>query len=131
MSASNGRLTPIELNKLLGEMNAEAGFPLAVVTNHDGYVIAASGPEDADAQRQSAVVAKVGETAALASSQLKMGAMDEVSIYSRDGSRLICRSVGLPASSDLILSVMINKRGQPYRRATNKVIAQLRETWRN
>jgi predicted regulator of Ras-like GTPase activity (Roadblock/LC7/MglB family) len=130
MSASNGRLTPVELNKLLDEMNAGAGFPLAVVTNHDGYVIAASGPEGVDAQRQSAVVAKVGETAALASSQLKMGALDEVSIYSLDGSRLICRSVGLPGS-DLILSVMISKRGQSYRRATSKVIAQLRENWGN
>lgn len=128
MSQKNGHFGAQELGKLLGEMNSEAGFPIAVVTNRDGLVIASSSPSGMDPQRQSAVVAKVGETAALASSQLNMGPTDEISINAEQGQHLVCRPIPVNGK-ELFLAVMLKTRAQPYRRATNKVIAHIREHW--
>lgn len=124
----NGHFGPQELNKLLGEMNNDGGFPIAVVTDRNGFVIASSSPSGQDAQRQSAVVAKVGETAALASSHLNMGPTDEISINAEQGQQLVCRPIPMNGK-ELILAVMLKTRTQPYRRATNKVIAQIRQHW--
>lgn len=124
----NGNFGAQELGKLLSEMNTEADFPIAVVTNRDGLVIASSSPGGMDPQRQSAVAAKVGETAALASAQLQMGRTDEISISADQGQHLVCRPIPVNGK-DLFLAVMLKDRAQPYRRATNKVIAHIRQHW--
>lgn len=128
MTIKNGKFGLVELTELLTTMNAQSGFDIAVITNRDGFVIASSGEDGFDSQRQSAVVAKVGETAALASTQLRLGAADEISIDGTDGRRLVCRPVPLKGK-DLILAVMMANRGQAYRRATNKVISQIQQHW--
>lgn len=113
----------------LAQMNIEAGFPLSVLTNSQGLLIASSVSDlGQDPNKQSAVVAKVRETAHLVRSQLKMGVTDEISVYDEDGRRLVCRPLSLNGY-DLILAVLVPTRGQAYRRATNNAINDIRKAW--
>ncbi len=125
-SQSKGELS---LTQTLDQMNAEAGFPLSVLTNSQGLLIAASASEEGqDPNKQSAIVAKVRETAQLVHSQLDMGVTDEISVYDEDGRRLVCRPMSLNGH-DLILAVVVPTRGQSYRRATNNAISGIRRAW--
>jgi predicted regulator of Ras-like GTPase activity (Roadblock/LC7/MglB family) len=113
----------------LDQMNAEAGFPLSVLTNAQGLLIASSASEEGqDPNKQSAIVAKVREAAQLVRSQLDMGVTDEISVYDEDGRRLVCRPLSINGH-DLILAVVVPTRGQAYRRATNTAISGIRRAW--
>ena len=118
----------ISLEETLAQMNAEVGFPLSVLTNAQGLVIASSADEGQDPNKQSAIVAKVREAVQSVRTQLKMGAIDEISVYDEDGRRLVCRPIQLNGN-DLILAVLVPTRGQAYRRATNAAIAGIRRAW--
>lgn len=114
--------------QVLADMNREAHFPAATLCSRDGLLVAASAGNGNDPARQSAVVAKLAEAANLVRSQLAIGAPEELSLFTEDGRRLICRPFNLNGH-ELILSVMVPKRGQAYRRATTRAIARLRSVW--
>ncbi len=117
------------LVETLNHMNSEAGFPMSVLTNSDGLLIAASdGGEHYDPNRQSAIVAKVRQAASLVRSQVEMGVTDEITVFDEDGKRLVCRPLALNGY-ELILAVLVPNRGQAYRRATNNAIAGIRQAW--
>lgn len=117
------------LVETLDQMNIEAGFPLSILTNSQGLLIASSASDRGqDPNKHSAIVAKVRETAHLVRSQLKMGVTDEISVYDEDGKRLVCRPLTLNGH-DLILAVLVPTRGQAYRRATNNAISDIRRAW--
>jgi len=118
------------LNPLVGalaEMNREANFSASAISGKDGLLVAASG-EKGNSQTQSAVVAKLNEAALLVHSQMAIGAPDEFSLNTDSGSKLICRPFQLNGH-DLILTVLVPKRGQAYRRATSRAINRLRSAW--
>ena len=130
MQKSTHQFGPPELVGLISAMNAEAGFPITVLTDKQGLVLAASSQAGMNAARQSAVVAKIRGAADLVARQLDMGVMDEISLFDEDGQRLVCRPIAM-RGEDLILAVMVPTRGQAYRRSTNKAITAIRRTWQS
>jgi len=117
------------LVEALDQMNAEEGFPVSVLTNSQGLLIASSASDEGqDPNKQSAVVAKVREVAHLVRSQLDMGVTDEITVNDENGKRLVCRPISVNGH-DLILAVVVSSRGKAYRRATNNAIRGIRRAW--
>jgi predicted regulator of Ras-like GTPase activity (Roadblock/LC7/MglB family) len=115
--------------QVLSEMNKTAQFQASTLSLRDGLLVASSATNGGNPAAQSAVVAKLAEAANLVRSQMTIGAPEELSFNAEDGRRLICRPFSLNGH-ELILAVLVPNRGQPYRRATSKAIAQLRNVWR-
>ena len=122
-SGSNG------LTKLLSQMNEAGGFPIAVLTDLQGFPIASAVTTDEDPDTQSAVVALVQKTAAQVRSQLGMTQTDEISLYDTNGRRLVCRPF-IANDHELILAVIIPNKHQSYRRLTNKTVNAIQKQWR-
>ncbi|MGA9396854.1 MAG: roadblock/LC7 domain-containing protein [Anaerolineaceae bacterium] len=117
------------LIQLLVEMNQNGGFPISVLTDEQGLAIASASRVGMDADRQSAVVAFVQKMAGQVTRQLGMGATDEIALNDENGQRLICRSFRV-SGHELILAVIVSDKGASYRRATNLVIREIRQTWK-
>ena len=114
--------------KVLADMNNEAKFQVATLSGRDGLLVASSATNGDNPAKQSAVVAKLVEATNLMHSQLAFGAPAQLSFSSEDGRRLICRPFSMNGQ-ELILAVLIPNRRQPYRHATNRAIALLRNIW--
>ena len=115
---------------VLAEMNRTGQFQASTLNLRDGLLVASSASNGDNPAAQSAVVAKLAEAANLVRSQMAIGAPEELSFNSEDGKRLICRPFELNGH-ELILAVLVPKRGQPYRRATSRAIARLRTVWQH
>lgn len=118
-----------ELAKLLAEMNEAGGFPIAVVTDRQGFPIASAAAPGEDPDMQSAVVALVQKTAAQVREQLGMAQTDEISMYDTEGRRLVCRPFSANGH-DMIMAVVVPDRNQSYRRLTNKTVNAIRRKWK-
>lgn len=128
MATSDMTFGPTRLNGMLNDLNRESGFPIAVIANSDGLVVATSSSNGFDPQRQSAVVGKVREIASLVTSQLRLGTTDEIMINDDSGQRLVCRPFSI-GDREFVLAVMIPLRRQSYRRVTNTLIREIRKHW--
>jgi predicted regulator of Ras-like GTPase activity (Roadblock/LC7/MglB family) len=118
-----------ELAKLLIEMNEAGGFPIAVVTDRQGFPIASAAAPGEDPDMQSAVVALVQKTAAQVREQLGMAQTDEISMYDTEGRRLVCRPFSANGH-DMIMAVVVPDKNQSYRRLTNKTVNAIRRKWK-
>jgi len=117
------------LAQLLTEMNQEGNFPLAVITDRDGFPIASVCSDGQDADRQSAVVALVQRTAQQVQDRMGMAATDEFSLYDKDGKRLVCRPF-MASGHALILAVVVPDKDKPYRRLTTRTVNAIRNLWK-
>ena len=118
-----------QLAQLLAEMNKKGGFPIAVLTDRHGFPIASAAAPGEDADTQSAVVALVQKTALQAQNQLGMSQTDEISLYDTAGRRLVCRPFTVN-EHNLILAVIVPRRGQSYRRLTNTAVSAIKRQWK-
>ncbi len=118
-----------QLAKLLAEMNDQGNFPIAVITDIEGFPIAWAAMSDQDPDLQSAVVALIQKTAIQVRQQLGMAEMDEISVYDREGQRLVCRPFEAN-QHQLILAVLVPDKRQAYRRLTNKAIRSIQKIWK-
>lgn len=128
MIDSNAQPTSTRLVQLLTEMNQEGGFPIAVITDRDGFPIASVCNADQDADRQSAVVALVQRTAQQVKDRMGMADTDEFSLYDTDGKRLVCRPF-VATGHELILAVVVPDKDLPYRRLTTRTVNAIRHLW--
>lgn len=129
MTKSNGKAGSAELAKLLADMNEAGGFPMAVLTDRQGFPIASAAQPGQDPDTQSAVVAMVQKTVMQVQDQLGMAQTDEISLYDTKGQRLVCRPVSINGH-DMILAVSVPDKDKPYRRLTNQTINALRRLWK-
>ena len=118
-----------QLTHLLENMNQEGNFPISVLTDQQGLVIASAASSGLDPERQSAVVAFIQKAAVQVSKQLGMAKTDEVSLYDVNGQRLVCRPFCVNGF-DLILAVIVPDRAHSHRRATNRALRDIRHTWK-
>ena len=123
----NSGSTP--LANILAEMNTNGNFPIAVITDMEGFPIAWAASSSRDPDLQSAVVALVQKTAAQVRDQLGMAQTDEISVYDRKGQRLVCRPFEVNEYS-LILAVLVPEKKQTYRRLTNVAIRSIKRIWK-
>ena len=118
-----------ELAKVLADMNKDGNFPIAVLTDRQGFPIASAAAPDQNPELQSAVVALIQKTAAQVQTQLGMAQTDEISMFDKDGRRLVCRPFNANGH-DMILAVLVPDRHQTYRRLTNKTVTTIKKQWR-
>lgn len=128
LRAADLLLDSSDMSVVLDQMNREAGFPASIITGVNGLLVASSVSEGDNPEKQSAVVAKLLETGNLVQAQLSLGHADELSFHAEDGRRLVCRPFSLNEHT-LILAVVVPRRDQAYRRATNRTISILRNLW--
>jgi predicted regulator of Ras-like GTPase activity (Roadblock/LC7/MglB family) len=121
MGLSDEKQGAIKITQILREMAHEGKFPVAVLTDRDGFPIASGQDADQDADRQSAVVALVQRTALQAQSQLGMAETDEFSLYDAEGKRLVCR-LFIAGGYAMILAIIVPDKEHPYRRSTTRAI---------
>jgi predicted regulator of Ras-like GTPase activity (Roadblock/LC7/MglB family) len=118
----------VQLNELLAKLNREGGFPISILTDSQGFAIAAAAEDGMNPDRQSAVVAFIQKTASQVTRQLGFSGSEEISLMDNEGKHLVCRSFKVK-NMDLILSIMINGRSSSYRRLTTGAIKQIIEIW--
>lgn len=128
MRGANLLLDSSDMSVILDQMNREGGFPASIITGSNGLLVASSVSEGDNPEKQSAVVAKLLEAGDLVHAQLSLGSADELSFHAEDGRRLVCRPFSLNGNP-MILAVVVPRRDQAYRRATNRTISILRSLW--
>lgn len=116
------------LVSLLVNLNEAGGFPIALLTDHQGFPIAAAAADNQDPQHQAAIVALIQKTVAQASDQLGLDKTDEFSLFDASGQRLVCRPFSINGD-DMILAILIPNRQQSYRRLTNNTLSAVRRQW--
>lgn len=117
------------LSELLADMNDKGSFSISILTDQHGFPLAAASAPGEDPDTQAAVVALVRKTAAQAQHQLGMAQTDEISLFDASGQRLVCRPFNANGY-DMILAVRIPDRNQTYRRLTNRLIRDVRQSWK-
>ena len=113
-----------QINELLVQMNRDGDFPVSVLADAQGLPIAWAATEEADPERQSAVVAMVQKAAQQAGKQLGMDATDEISFSDCNGHGVVCR-IFEADSHRLILAVVLPDRDHSYRRVTNHAVSEI------
>jgi len=117
-----------KLATLLADLNKQGGFPIAILTDRQGFPIASAAAPGQDPQSQAAVVALIQKTASQVRDQLGMAQTDEISVFDTCGRRLVCRPFRVDGQ-DMILAIMVPTRTQSYRRLTNKAVDAVRREW--
>lgn len=118
-----------QLTDVLAEMNEKGSFPITVITDMHGFAFAFAAASDQDPDTQSAVVALIQKTAAQVRGQLGMAQTDEITVYDKQGQRLVCRPF-MANGHEMILAVLVTNRYQSYRRLTNQAISVIRRLWK-
>lgn len=118
-----------ELSNVLAEMNTKGNFPISVLTDRHGFPIASASSPGQNPDTQSAVVAMVQKTASQVRDQLGMAQTDEISLYDKEGRRLVCRPFNANGH-DMILAVLVPDRNSTYRRLTNQAVSAISKAWK-
>lgn len=118
-----------KIAELLAGMNEEGGYPISILADRHGFLIASAAAENEDPDTQSAVVALVQKTAVQAGDQLGLGQTDEISLYDARGQKLVCRPF-VANGYEMILAVLVPRRRQSYRQLTNDMIKAIQSMWR-
>lgn len=118
-----------EISELLQIINNAGGFPITILTDRHGFPIASAAAPSQDPEKQAAVVALVQKTASQVTDQLGMAQTDEISIFDKEGQKLVCRPFDANGHN-LILAVVVPNKDQSYRRLTNKAVRDIRQMWK-
>ncbi len=129
LPTNNTKSGSTEIAAILAQMNQQGQFPIAVVTDRQGFPIAAAAAPGQDPDLQAAVVALIQKTATQVQNQLGMAQTDEISMYDTAGRRLVCRPFSANGHN-MILAVVIPDRKQTYRRLTSLTISAIIRGWR-
>jgi predicted regulator of Ras-like GTPase activity (Roadblock/LC7/MglB family) len=113
--------------ELLAAMNKQGGFPISLLTDQDGLLMAAATDDaERDAYSQAAVAATINQTAVQAHQQLGMSETTEIILGNAEGERLIYRPFAVNGQR-FILVVLVVHRQQTYRMLTNNFIRAIKE----
>lgn len=114
---------PTSLKEILWEMNADGRFEVVILASQDGLLIATE-PADYDSEVTAATVALLRKVSSETREQLRMAALDEVTIRSSDRVRLVCRYLAVGEQGLILVALVPPDRY--YRRITNRAIGQIR-----
>jgi predicted regulator of Ras-like GTPase activity (Roadblock/LC7/MglB family) len=117
---------PTRFEEVLTELSRQGSFQAAILATSDGLPIATS-PSSLDAQLTAAMVAMLRKVSKDARSELGMGELDEVSLYDRNRSRLVCRFFHVD-QEELILALLVAD-GARYRRTSTQAIRHIQTMW--
>ncbi len=117
-----------QLSNILADMNAQGGFLVSVLTDLEGLPLASATTAGGESPEMQAAVVALIQKSALQTSKVNMAETDEVTVFDRQGRRLVCRPFQVGDRS-LVLAVMV-PRDQSYRRLTRHAIAAVRQAWK-
>lgn len=115
---------PTSLKEILHEMNADGRFEAVILASQDGLLIATE-PADYSSEVTAATVALLRKVSSETREQLRMAALDEVTIRSSDRVRLVCRYLTVGEQGLILVALVPPDRY--YRRVTNRAIRQIRK----
>ena len=117
-----------QLSSILADMNDRGGFLVSVLTDLEGLPIASATAVDGEnAEMQAAVVALIRKSA-MQTSKVHMDETDEISVFDRQGRRLVCRPFQV-SDRALVLATMV-PRDKSYRRLTHHAINAIQQAWK-
>lgn len=113
---------PDSLRAVLAHMHAQGRFSATFLTSRHGLpMVVIAGDQSRDVISANAALLQRISTGM--QDQLGMPAIDEVTIYGRDRTRLVCRPFSVNGD-ELILAVVVGQR-RNYRQLTNRAIRQI------
>jgi hypothetical protein len=116
-----------EIADLLSQISQEGGFAVTVLTDENGFPMAAAGGADAS-EEQAAVVAQIQRVVLRVQDHLGMAAPEEITLNDVNGKKLVCRSFEL-GGTRVLLAVLIPSRGKSYRKLMNQAIHTIQKSW--
>jgi predicted regulator of Ras-like GTPase activity (Roadblock/LC7/MglB family) len=119
------RSQPVSLDEALAAAYAEGGFRAVVLASSKGLPIATV-PAEYSSDTTAALIAVLRKAGSEAQKQLGLADVDEVTLRTSDGARLVCREISLDGEN-LILIASIPP-GTSYRRVTSRAVALIRAT---
>lgn len=117
-----------QLSNILAEMNQRGGFLVSVLTDLQGLPLASAAASDNENPEMQAAVVALIQKSALQTHKVNMDETDEVSVFDRQGRRLVCRPFQV-GDRALVLAVMV-PRDKSYRRLTKQAIAAMQQVWK-
>ncbi len=129
MTSETPQTTSKKLNMLLTNLSEKGDFPVAILTDRHGLLIAFAATVGQDTQTQAAVVALIENTATQVQNLLNMAQADEISLNDQNGQRLICRPFNIN-DQVMILAILVPNKEQSYRRLTNQTINNIQRQWK-
>ena len=116
-----------QISSILANMNDQGRFLVSVLTDLEGLPIASATAVDGEsAEMQAAVVALIRKSA-LQTAKVNMAETDEISVFDRQGRRLVCRPFQV-SDRALVLATMV-PRDRSYRRLTHNAISAIQQVW--
>ncbi len=114
---------PIEtIATVLAAMNSDGGFPLSLLVDREGLVIAGATANGHDPEEQAAALALI-QGAVEKSASMGLGPIDELTLRTTRGERFVCRRVA-GGKNQIHMGVIVPK-GRCYRRITNRALREL------
>ena len=117
-----------QLSNILADMNTQGGFLVSVLTDREGLPIASATAVDGESPEMQAAVVALIQKSALQTAKVNMDETDEVSVFDRQGRRLVCRPFQI-GDRALALAVMVPHH-KSYRRLTQQAIAAVQQVWK-
>ena len=119
-----GETPRTRFERTLKTMNQKGHFQSALLATMDGLPIA-SAPSSYDAESSIEMVTLVKQVVNRVYHQLRLAKVDEVSLVSRDGEKMVCRYFAHDGE-EFILAI-VAPPDQCYRRVTSKAIHDIRD----
>jgi predicted regulator of Ras-like GTPase activity (Roadblock/LC7/MglB family) len=112
------------LEGALAAAYGKGGLDALVLASASGLPIATV-PDEYTSDTTAALVAVLQKAGAEAQRQLGLSDVDEVTIRTRDGARLVCRQIDLEHQTLLLIASV--PAGTFYRRVTNRAVATIKK----
>ncbi len=117
-----------QLSRILADMNAQGGFLVSVLTDLEGLPLASATTVEGESPEMQAAVVALIQKSALQTHKVNMDETDEVSVFDRQGRRLVCRPFQV-GERIVVLATMV-PRDKSYRRLTKQAIAAMQQVWK-
>ena len=114
---------PASLEEALAAAYEDGGFRAVVLASSKGLPIATM-PAGYSSDTTAALVAVLRKAGSEAQTQLGLAEVDEVTIRTSDGARLVCREVSLTGQTVILIASV--PPGTSYRRVTNRAVSTIR-----
>jgi predicted regulator of Ras-like GTPase activity (Roadblock/LC7/MglB family) len=117
-----------DISSILAEINEKGNFISSLITDREGFPIAAVSHANTNQEVLAAVIGLFQRATTQASEQLGVSISSEFTLHFDNGNLLICH----PFTSkgvDMILALLLLSKKQAYRRLMNQTISAVQKTF--
>jgi predicted regulator of Ras-like GTPase activity (Roadblock/LC7/MglB family) len=116
------------ISSILAETNEKGGFISSLITDHEGFPIAAVSNAETNQEVFAAVIGLFQRATNQASEQLGISISSEFTLYFDNGNLMVCR----PFTSkgvEMVLALLLVSKKQAYRRLMTQTIVAVQKTF--